>query len=157
MEMDQISLQTLDRARVSIYDAPSSISPGLLIPLLLRAKAHTRAHKGPRFHGPFVVYTGRATPVSAPIPLTPSFHSVHNGRAPFASSSRKNSPVTRIHQVSTKYRKAIFSTSLSFLLSFFLSFFLSFSSACTYVKSRGPFYRHRGLILGTWMKSRLPK
>lgn len=46
MEMDQISLQTLDRASIDIRRTLLHLSRslGLLIPLLLRAKAHTLAH-----------------------------------------------------------------------------------------------------------------
>lgn len=115
--------------RVSIYDAPSSISPGLLIPLLLRAKAHTRAHKGPRFHGPFVVYTGAPAPRPR---LTPSFSACAHGR----TSTGRSRPV-KIHRSleSIRYPQNI-ARHFSLPFSFLRLFVSPRSVACTCVKSR---------------------
>lgn len=88
--------------RVSIYDAPSSISS--IDPPFATTKAHgrTRDHDS----------TVRLSFILRPPP--PSFHPVHTPHTPSLTPSAtdvrlENSPVARIHQVSTKYRKALFS------------------------------------------------
>lgn len=108
MEMDQISLQTLDRASIDIRRTLLHLSRplGLLIPLSLRAKAHTLAR------------TQRATiPRSVcrlyrprhPLAHLLPFHPVQCRRLTSASPPPPTSKIHRIHQVSAKYRNPLLS------------------------------------------------
>lgn len=115
MEMDQISLQTLDRASIDIRRTLLHLSRslGLLIPLLLRAKAHTLAHtKG---HDSTLRLSFIPAAPSPPRLSHTSFLSTLCSRLTSASPPPlQNSPVTgRIHQVSAKYRNPLLSLSLS--------------------------------------------
>lgn len=118
MEMDQISLQTLDRASIDIRRTLLHLSRslGLLIPLLLRAKAHTLAHtKG---HDSTLRLSFIPAAPSPPRLSHTSFLSTLCSRLTSASPPPlQNSPVTgRIHQVSAKYRNPLLSLSATFLL-----------------------------------------
>ena len=137
MEMDQISLQTLDRASIDIRRTLLHLSRslGLLIPLLLRAKAHTLAHtKG---HDSTLRLSFIPAAPSPPRLSHTSFLSTLCSRLTSASPPPlQNSPVTgRIHQVSAKYRNPLLSLSLSLSLSLlrFCSFLrtLSFRTCVT--------------------------
>ena len=134
MEMDQISLQTLDRASIDIRRTllhHLSRSLGLLIPLLLRAKAHTLAHtKG---HDS-TLRLSFIPPAPSPARLSHTsflpFHPVQSTDVRLPSPAPK---FTGHRSNPSGIRKISQSTSLSFSLSLSLS--LSLLRFCSFLRT----------------------
>lgn len=91
MEMDQISLQTLDRASIDIRRTLLHLSDLLILPQSLLRSRHTHMGAKPvNLRLSFIYYP--PNPVS---------------RAHVCDVPLENSPVTRIHQDSAKYRELL--------------------------------------------------
>lgn len=94
--------------RVSIYDAPSSISPALSRspdpPFATSKGTHARAHTKGHDSTVRLSFIPAAPSPRAPPSFPPCAVSTTDVRLPV-----QNSPVTRIHQVSAKYRNPLLS------------------------------------------------